>query len=101
MPIRPLIITSLFVAGAVMASIPAATAAPRHHQPAAQMDQAPEVSAKKKAKRSRGNAAYGRGSQIACNPAGCFPVPGYCTITAAKTWGGTPTGFDAVICPRH
>lgn len=88
----------------MVASMSAGVAAPRgNHQTATQIDQAAEVSAaKKKAQRSRaGNDAYGRGSQIACGPLGCFPVPGYCTITAAKTFGGTPTVYDAVICPRR
>ena len=37
--------------------------------------------------------------QIACTEAGCLPVPRGCLPTGGKTLGGSPTGFDVVVCP--
>lgn len=37
--------------------------------------------------------------QIACTEVGCLPVPPQCTIAGGKTFDGTPTGFDVMVCP--
>jgi hypothetical protein len=37
--------------------------------------------------------------QIACTDVGCLPVPRGCYPTGGKTMGGTPTGFDVMVCP--
>jgi hypothetical protein len=66
-------------------------------QPSAATAQADEFSAKKR-KRYRGYQAYG-GTQIACTPFGCRPIPPGCRIITGRTWDGTPSGFDDVICP--
>jgi hypothetical protein len=38
--------------------------------------------------------------QIACTDVGCMPVPRGCYPTGGKTFGGSPTGFDVVVCPN-
>jgi hypothetical protein len=30
---------------------------------------------------------------------GCLPVPRGCFPTGGKTFGGSPTGFDVMVCP--
>jgi len=37
--------------------------------------------------------------QIACTDVGCLPVPRGCVPTGGKTFSGTPTGFDVMVCP--
>lgn len=37
--------------------------------------------------------------RIACTVLGCQPVPPGCGSTYGRTLGGTPTGFDVVVCP--
>jgi hypothetical protein len=37
--------------------------------------------------------------QIACTVVGCLPVPRGCFPTGGKTFGGSPTGFDVMVCP--
>lgn len=39
------------------------------------------------------------GTQIACTRVGCKPIPRGCHIEAERSPDGTPTGYDAVICP--
>jgi hypothetical protein len=36
--------------------------------------------------------------QIACTQYGCIPVQRGCYPTGGKTWSGTPSGFDVVVC---
>jgi hypothetical protein len=38
--------------------------------------------------------------QIACTDVGCLPVPPGCYPTGGKTFGGSPTGFDVMVCPN-
>jgi hypothetical protein len=38
-------------------------------------------------------------AQIACTDVGCLPVPGGCFPTGGKTFNGSPTGFDVMVCP--
>ena len=37
--------------------------------------------------------------QIACTVIGCVPVPRGCGQTPGKTWDGSPTGGDVIVCP--
>jgi hypothetical protein len=37
--------------------------------------------------------------QIACTDVGCLPVPRGCFPTGGKTFGGSPSGFDVMVCP--
>lgn len=37
--------------------------------------------------------------RIACTVLGCNPVPAGCGSTYGRTLGGTPTGYDVVVCP--
>jgi hypothetical protein len=37
--------------------------------------------------------------QIACTVIGCVPVPPGCGQTPGKTWSGSPTGGDVIVCP--
>ena len=37
--------------------------------------------------------------QIACTVLGCVPVPPGCGQTPGKTFGGSPTGGDVIVCP--
>jgi hypothetical protein len=39
--------------------------------------------------------------QIACTVVGCIPVPRGCHPEMGYTPGGTPTGFDAAVCPNY
>jgi hypothetical protein len=38
-------------------------------------------------------------AQIACTDVGCLPVPHGCFPTGGKTFSGSPTGFDVMVCP--
>jgi hypothetical protein len=38
-------------------------------------------------------------AQIACTDVGCLPVPKGCYPTGGKTFSGSPTGFDVMVCP--
>lgn len=37
--------------------------------------------------------------QIACTVIGCVPVPPGCGQRPGRTWSGTPTGGDVIVCP--
>jgi len=37
--------------------------------------------------------------QIACTDVGCLPVPRGCFPTGGKTFDGSPSGFDVMVCP--
>jgi hypothetical protein len=37
--------------------------------------------------------------QIACTDVGCLPVPRGCYPTGGKTFDGSPSGFDVMVCP--
>jgi hypothetical protein len=37
--------------------------------------------------------------QIACTQLGCERIPVACTPVPGRTWRGTPTGFDVIVCP--
>ena len=37
--------------------------------------------------------------QIACTVIGCVPVPRGCGQTPGRTWSGSPTGGDVIVCP--
>ena len=36
--------------------------------------------------------------QIACTVLGCVPVPRGCGQRPGRTWSGTPTGGDVIVC---
>lgn len=38
--------------------------------------------------------------RIACTKLGCVPVPPGCGQTWGRKNGGTPTGYDVIVCPR-
>jgi hypothetical protein len=38
--------------------------------------------------------------QIACTDVGCLPVPRGCYPTGGKTFDGSPSGFDVMVCPN-
>jgi hypothetical protein len=46
-------------------------------------------------------AAVAAQPQIACTVVGCIPVPRGCHPEMGYTPGGTPTGFDVVVCPNY
>ena len=72
------IVTAVMLA---LASTPA-SAASRHHK-------------------SHTKAATAAQPQIACTVVGCMPVPRGCHPEMGYTPGGTPTGFDVVVCPNY
>jgi hypothetical protein len=37
--------------------------------------------------------------QIACTEGGCQRIPAACTPVPGRTWRGTPTGYDVIVCP--
>lgn len=37
--------------------------------------------------------------QIACTDVGCLPVPRGCYPTGGKTFDGSPSGLDVMVCP--
>ncbi len=37
--------------------------------------------------------------QIACTVLGCVPVPPGCDQRPGRSWSGTPTGGDVIVCP--
>jgi hypothetical protein len=37
--------------------------------------------------------------QIACTDVGCLPVSRGCYPTGGKTFDGSPSGFDVMVCP--
>ncbi len=37
--------------------------------------------------------------QIACTVIGCVPVPPGCGQRPGRSWSGTPTGGDVIVCP--
>jgi len=37
--------------------------------------------------------------QIACTQLGCERIPVSCTPVPGRTWRGTPTGYDVIVCP--
>jgi hypothetical protein len=37
--------------------------------------------------------------QIACTVIGCVPVPPGCGQRPGRTWSGSPTGGDVIVCP--
>ncbi len=37
--------------------------------------------------------------QIACTVGGCERIPPACTPVPGRTWRGTPTGYDVIVCP--
>lgn len=39
-------------------------------------------------------------THIACTKLGCVQVPPGCGQTWGRKAGGTPTGYDVIICPR-
>jgi hypothetical protein len=94
----------LLVAGALLintAAVPAIAGDPGHSA-AIQAGHADDMSAaKRKAKKQSGHQAYGRsGTQIACTPFGCNPIPRGCRVRPGMnpfTWN--PTGFDEIVCP--
>ena len=97
----------LFTAGALLfntAAVPA-SAGNAGRSVSIQASQAGEMSAaKRKAKkRPGGHQAYGRsGTQIACTPFGCNPIPRGCRVRPGMnpfTWD--PTGFDEIVCPYY
>ena len=102
MRIHPLLVTGLFFAVATISSAPASLAGsrPAAGVMAAQAAPLDEMSAAKRKRRPSSAEAYGSsGTQIACTRFGCQPIPRGCQIVGERTWGGTPTGFDAVVCP--
>ncbi len=36
---------------------------------------------------------------VACTVLGCQPVPPQCVPHEEHTFGGTPTGYDTIVCP--
>lgn len=40
-------------------------------------------------------------AQIACPRGGCRPVPRGCVREPERSFDGTPTGFDAIVCPMR
>ncbi len=98
---RTLLVTIAFATGIAMTPLAAsADSASISHPSVVQASHADEFSAAKR-KRARGTSSYGRGNQIACNRFGCRPIPRGCQIVPERSWSGTPTGQDAVICPRY
>ena len=94
-----LLAAGIALAGAAFIAPPAtAGSSPVADQMTAQTMQADELSAKKRKRAYRGYRAYG-GTQIACTRFGCNPIPPGCRIITGRTWDGTPSGFDDVICP--
>jgi hypothetical protein len=101
---RTLLVTIVFATGIAMTPLAAsADSASMNHPSIIQASQADEFSAakRKRARVYRGSSAYGSGNQIACNRFGCRPIPRGCQIVPERSWSGTPTGQDAVICPRY
>jgi hypothetical protein len=39
--------------------------------------------------------------QIACTQLGCERIPVSCTPVPGRTWRGTPTGYDVIVCPQR
>jgi hypothetical protein len=37
--------------------------------------------------------------QIACTQLGCERIPVSCAPVPGRTWRGTPTGYDVIVCP--
>ena len=70
---------SLALALAVLVVPVAAQAATKHHHMSQQ---------------ARGSYA----AQIACTQVGCLPVPRGCYPTGGKTFDGSPSGFDVMVC---
>lgn len=89
--------TALFLAGAGITSAPLTAAALQRTKVAATTQIAAASAAHRKAHHHT-NATY-VGGQIACTPLGCGRVPRNCHPTTAYYWDGTPTGYDAVVCP--
>lgn len=40
-------------------------------------------------------------ARVACPRSGCQPVPRGCLREPERTMDGTPTGFDAIVCPMR
>jgi hypothetical protein len=36
---------------------------------------------------------------VACTVLGCQPIPPACVPKEEHTFGGTPTGYDTILCP--
>jgi hypothetical protein len=36
---------------------------------------------------------------VACTVLGCQPIPAACTPHEEHSFGGTPTGYDTILCP--
>jgi hypothetical protein len=93
-----LLTTAAALLGAALLATPAAAGAP----PSAGLmtDNAGpiEVSAQRR-KRSKARRTAAPATQIACTRFGCRPIPPGCRIVGERTWDGSPSGFDAVVCP--
>jgi hypothetical protein len=60
--------------------------------------------AAKKQQRKHHTSHMARGSyaaqpQIACTDVGCLPVPRGCHPAGGRTFDGSPSGFDVMVCP--
>jgi hypothetical protein len=37
--------------------------------------------------------------RVACTVLGCQPIPAACIPKEEHSFGGTPTGYDTIVCP--
>jgi len=77
-------IATLLIAGMLLAPASAATTRDRHRGHSSE--------------HHAGTAAAPQG-QIACTQLGCERIPAACTPVPGRTWRGTPTGYDVIVCP--
>jgi hypothetical protein len=95
----PFVLAAAFLLGA---ALPATSAAETQRPTASQHHPLDAMAAAKRSKK-RASGAYGRGgTQIACTPAGCHPIPRGCRVRPGMnpfTWN--PTGFDEIVCPYY
>ncbi|MBM3529636.1 MAG: hypothetical protein FJX62_16235 [Alphaproteobacteria bacterium] len=105
MPIAPLI---AFVAAASFLAAPAQAGTDPVPQPQlntmaeVRIDAAAEWSAQaKRATKTKKRAVRPAQRRIACTRAGCGDVPRGCMAVPERSWDGTPTGFEMIVCPRR
>jgi hypothetical protein len=59
----------------------------------------PALADAKPAHRHKRQAVRPPQTPIACTVLGCRPVPPGCGLAAGRTFSGSPTGYDVVVCP--
>jgi hypothetical protein len=80
---RALVMTALLTAGLLLAPFSAGFARSNQHH----------------SHSSGRHAVTATQGQIACTQLGCERIPAACTPVPGRTWRGTPTGFDVIVCP--